>query len=136
MVGLIWTIQIVHYPLFNRVGEQHFTDYQERHQFQISLIVGPMMLTEAVSAALLAGYPPASVEYWMPIAGLILLIVTWVSTSAIQVPCHSRLVQGFNEAAYRRLVYSNWIRTVAWTARGALLVWMLWIVLLSSLGQA
>lgn len=136
MVGLIWTIQIVHYPLFNRVGEQHFVEYQERHQFLISLIVGPMMLAEATSAALMAAYPPTGVDYWMPIAGLILLIVTWVSTAAIQVPCHSRLVQGFNEAAYRRLVYSNWIRTIAWTARGALVVWMLSIVLFSAIGKS
>jgi hypothetical protein len=38
---------------------------------------------------------------------------------------HARLGQGADEAALRRLVRTNWIRTLAWTARGVLVLWML-----------
>jgi hypothetical protein len=38
--------------------------------------------------------------------------------------CHNRLASGFNEADYHKLVNSNWIRTVLWTARGILLTYL------------
>jgi hypothetical protein len=30
MVGLIWVIQIVHYPLFTSVGSDSFAEYERR----------------------------------------------------------------------------------------------------------
>ena len=61
----------------------------------------------------------------LAIAGISLVAVIWLSTAFIQVPCHNRLVDGFDEEAHSRLVGSNWIRTVAWTIRGVLSLAML-----------
>ena len=41
LVGLIWIIQVVHYPLFARVGEDGFVAYEAAHTRLISLVVGP-----------------------------------------------------------------------------------------------
>ena len=41
LVGLIWMVQIVHYPLFDDVDEQSYVSYQQRHQSSITYIVGP-----------------------------------------------------------------------------------------------
>jgi len=38
---------------------------------------------------------------------------------------HERLGHGYADGAHRRLVQTNWIRTIAWTARGVLVLWML-----------
>ena len=51
---------------------------------------------------------------WM---GLFLLLVIWLSTALLQVPCHNRLVNGFDPKIHHRLVKTNWIRTVAWSLR-------------------
>ena len=32
MCGLIWFVQVVHYPLFAGVGDDGFTAYEQRHQ--------------------------------------------------------------------------------------------------------
>lgn len=40
-------------------------------------------------------------------------------------PAHNALAQGFDAAAHSRLVSTSAIRTAAWTARGALLLWAL-----------
>ena len=53
-------------------------------------------------------------------AGLALLAVIWLSTALVQVPLHRRLQGGFDAAAHRRLVRTNWLRTAAWTLRAAL----------------
>ena len=125
MVGLIWMVQIVHYPLFAEVGAENFVAYLKRHQVLTTFVVGPPMLVEAFSSVLLAWYPPVGVNLWLIFAGIALVFVIWISTAVFQVPCHGKLLKGFDQKAHRRLVRSNWIRTVAWTARGLLTTWML-----------
>lgn len=122
MVGLIWVIQVVHYPLFDGIGTEGFTAYQQRHQSQITLVVAPVMLLELVSAMLLMVYPPPGVRKSWLLAGIALVVLIWLSTAFIQVPCHERLVTRFDAETYRWLVHSNWIRTAAWTARGLLML--------------
>ena len=51
-----------------------------------------------------------------------LLAVIWISTAAVQVPLHGRLEREFTPEAHRMLVRTNWVRTAAWTARGAMVV--------------
>ena len=129
MVGLIWMVQIVHYPLFEDIGESNYVTYQQRHQANITIIVGPVMLLELATSILLALYVPEGVGKTIIFSGIALVALIWFSTAFIQVPCHEKLVRGFDLEAYKWLVNSNWIRTVAWTARGILVVWMVSSVL-------
>ena len=132
MVGLIWMVQIVHYPLFAKVGSEQFVGYQISHQSLTTLVVGPPMLVEIVTAAWLLWARPPAVDGWLAYAAFALLIVVWGSTMFIQVPCHEKLTSGFDAAVHSRLVVSNWIRTVGWTGRGLLVTWMLVLVLKQS----
>ncbi len=129
MVGLIWMVQVVHYPLFNDIGEGSFVLYQRRHQRNISYIVGPVMLIELATAIILVWCPVGGIDQSFVYIGIGLVVLIWLSTAFIQVPCHEKLVKGFDQAAYTWLVNSNWIRTFAWTARGALVTWMLMRIL-------
>ena len=127
LTGLIWTIQVVHYPLFAAVGAETFVDYQADHARRIATVVGPLMLIEASTAIALVAFRPSVLPDWIPWTGLALVMVIWLSTIILQVPCHGRLALGFDPDVHRRLVRSNWIRTFAWTARTALLVWAGWL---------
>lgn len=126
MVGVIWMVQVVHYPLFRLVGTPGFPDYAQQHQRLMTWIVGPAMLLEAGTAVALVYCRPAGIAGWGMWAGLGLIGVIWLSTACLQVPCHGVLSQGFDPQAHTRLVRSNWIRTVAWSLRGLLLLWLLW----------
>lgn len=126
MVGLIWVIQLVHYPLMSYASQERFVEFETAHQMRISLIVLPVMLTELTTAVLLAILTPepiASRTYWVL---LLLLVGVWASTFFFQVPCHNRLGQGYDLPAIKRLVATNWIRTVLWTARGLAVGWLLY----------
>ena len=125
MVGLIWMVQIVHYPLFNDVGQENYVRYQQRHQSNITYVVAPVMLVELATSILLLVYPVAGLDKSLVYVGIGLVILVWLSTALIQVPCHEKLVKGFNETAYHWLVNSNWIRTVAWSGRGVIVAMML-----------
>jgi hypothetical protein len=126
MTGVIWIVQVVHYPLFERVGESVFSNYEQRHTSSVTWVVAPPMLIEGASTALLLCFAPHGNSTWSLWVGFALLLVIWLSTAFVQVPCHQALANAFDAAVHRRLVSTNWIRTVAWTARSALVLWILW----------
>lgn len=122
MVGLIWIIQIVHYPLFADVGREQFEAYSNKHQMLITFVVGPVMVAELLTAFVLAIYPPTpELAIWFRVA-LALLLVVWICTAVLQVPQHGRLTEGYDLPTIRALVNGNWIRTIAWSARGVILL--------------
>jgi hypothetical protein len=125
MTGVIWFVQVVHYPLMSRTGRAGFPDYEARHTRLTTLVVAPLMLAEAVTAGLLLLWRPPQIPLPGAILGGGLLAVIWLSTSLLQVPLHRRLAQGFEERAHRHLVTTNWIRTISWTARAALVSYWL-----------
>ena len=125
MVGVIWFVQIVHYPLMARVSRGEFAAYASEHQRRTTFVVAPAMLIEAVTASVILAMPPAGMSPVLPVAGTSLLAVIWLSTFLVQVKQHARLANGFDAATHRRLVRSNWVRTAAWTGRGILALAML-----------
>ncbi len=125
MTGVIWMVQIVHYPLFNRVGTQAFPRYEADHSALITVIVGPLMIVEFFTALLLLMTPPKAVSPTLLWVGFGLVCVVWASTLFLQLPQHSRLSLGFDAEAYRALVGTNWIRTIAWTVRAGIMLWII-----------
>ncbi len=124
MLGAIWIVQVVHYPLFAGVGEAGWSAYEASHQSRITLVVGPLMVLELATAVWLAVDRPPVLPAWSVLLGAALVGVIWVSTAFVQVPLHSALGGAFDADAHARLVATNWIRTAAWTARAGLVLWM------------
>lgn len=120
MVGVIWFVQVVHYPLFAGVGRPGFDAYAREHVRRTGWVVAPAMVVEAAAAVLLLGVRPPVVPVWVAGVGAALLAVIWASTRAVQVPCHDRLARGYDPAVHRRLVSTNWVRTACWSVRGLL----------------
>jgi hypothetical protein len=123
LVGLIWTIQVVHYPLFAKVGAEGFAAYEASHSTLIGLVVMPLMLLELFTAFMLLAAPPAGIPTWVWWAGAALVGIIWLTTFFVSVPQHARLATGFDAQAHAILVSTNWIRTLAWTTRGLLVGW-------------
>ena len=124
MIGVIWTVQIVHYPLFAGVGEAGWGAYEAQHQQRITWVVGPTMLVELVTAVWLVIARPPGIPPWALILGAVLVGVIWASTAFVQVPLHNALGGRFDPSAHARLVATNWLRTLAWTVRGGLVLWV------------
>ena len=124
LVGLIWTIQLVHYPLFARVGAAGFSTYHAAHSQRISWLVVPLMFAELFAAIAWVASPPARGPAWLATAMLGLVGAAWITTAFASVPAHARLGAGFDAAALDALVTTNWARTAAWTVRAAVLLWL------------
>ncbi|MGI9240498.1 MAG: hypothetical protein ACR2RV_06835 [Verrucomicrobiales bacterium] len=120
LAGLIWTVQLVSYPLFGKVGREAFPSYHAAHMARITLVVAPLMFGELATAVWLV--VQSTDRGVLFIASLPLLGLNWVSTALVQVPLHKKLERdGFDESTWRKLTTSNWIRTIAWSLRALLL---------------
>ncbi len=129
MTGVIWIVQVVHYPLFAKVGAAGFVAYEADHARLITYVVFPAMTVELLTGLALVWHRPAAVPAPLVWVGLGLIGVVWLSTAVLQVPLHGVLSSGFEADAHRRLVATNWIRTVAWTLRAGVVLAMLRLLL-------
>jgi len=124
LVGLVWFVQVVHYPLFSGVGSPGFTGYHRLHATRTGWVVIPLMLVELGVTFRIAIGGVEGVSPLLSAVGLCALGLVWGSTFLLQVPAHAILGRGFDPGAYRRLVLTNWVRVVAWTVRGLVAAWM------------
>lgn len=115
LVGLIWTVQIVLYPLFSRVPRRRFQAYHAQHLWRISFTIGPLVCMECATLAMALMMEPR--QPWL-LASLAPLAFAYTSTFLVQVPLHYRLALGFDARTLRRLIVSNRWRAVCWTTRG------------------
>jgi hypothetical protein len=135
LVGLIWFVQVVHYPLFDLASERRFDRFVAEHKRRTSWVVVPLMLTELGTALALLAAPPLGMGRELLWLGALLLALIWLSTALLQVPLHRRLSGGRDESAIRRLVASNLLRTVAWSGRGWLALALLAEASRSTIGR-
>lgn len=126
MFGVIWFVQICHYPLFSLVGPDAFPTFEAAYTRATSFVIVPLMLGELATSLWLAlgpvPGPLRSLAWW----GLALIGLIWLSTFLLQVPLHQQLLAGFDAEVHLRLLRTNWIRTLAWSGRAALAMAMVW----------
>lgn len=117
LTGLIWVIQLVHYPSFLWIDPSKFVKFTEFHGKRISLIVIPLMVIELATAVLLC-FEMNSFVWRLNLGGVLLI---WASTFFISVPLHIKLDKERHEPTIKRLIITNWPRTVLWTARSIMI---------------
>ena len=113
MVGVIWVIQLLHYPSFHFIYEKKYVEFQNFHMQRISLIVIPAMLAELASALLLAYIFRSS----MIIVLLFILLAIWLLTFIFFTNMHQKLTNGYDSSIVDRLIQINWSRTILWSLR-------------------
>ena len=113
MVGVIWVIQLLHYPSFHFISEKKYIEFQHFHMQRISFIVIPVMLIELASALLLSYFFRSS----LTIILLALLLGIWGITFIFFTNMHQKLTNGFDPSIVDKLVKINWSRTALWSLR-------------------
>lgn len=124
MVGLIWTIQVVHYPLFAEVGADAYVAYQRGHIERIGPLLALPWLIEGVCTAALLLVADRRIRRLAVVGaaamgGVLLISGLWSA------PAHGELADGFDAAVHDRLMTINLVRTMLWTLRGVVAVAML-----------
>lgn len=126
LFGLIWCIQLVHYPFFRRSDQMNFVEHIAFHKFRISFIVVPLMITELITSAILAFQSEIFVSWH--IFGFVTIILIWIVTFLVQVPLHGKLSEGYYEPTVQTLIKTNWIRTILWSAKSISSLYLLYFI--------
>jgi hypothetical protein len=121
LVGLIWTIQLVHYPTFNFIDEGSYKNFQMFHMNSITLLVAPLMILEMLFFILSMKFRFYEKKFQYLILFLLLSTI-WLCTALVSVPLHNSLLNGKDEAIIAQLISTNWIRTLAWSIKLFLMV--------------
>ena len=127
MVGLIWTIHYVHYPLFAYVGESTYASFQAAHVERIGKLLFIPWLSEGITLigvlalAFLGGHKALRIP--SVINGLAMAVVLVIS-GFWSAPTHAKLADGFDTSIHDQLMTVNLIRTLAWTVCGFCAIWM------------
>jgi hypothetical protein len=116
---LIWLVQIIIYPGLARIPSNDFVNYHAWYVTRITMVVLPLMICEIIIA--IAWFFLQNNLFYPIVAGGLIILVWW-STFAFQVPIHKSLQAGKDQSRLRRLVTTNWIRTVAWSLKAVLVV--------------
>ena len=129
LTGVIWTTQLVQYPSFAFFNAETFTKHHDEYRLWITPVVAPAMVIELLTAILLLFYPLENIDTKLVWFGLSLILIIWASTFFVQVPLHEKLARGFDAQTIANLVNTNWIRTLAWSLRGALAFYFAWLLI-------
>ena len=126
LAGVIWIVQIVQYPFFSQICAENFSEFHRVYRNRITPMVAPPMILELGTAIALLFFPPANIDFKLLWASLILSILAWASTFFVQVPLHDKLAEQFHAETHAALVKTNWIRTILWSLRAALVLFFAW----------
>lgn len=117
MTGLIWLIQLVHYPSFKKIDPKKFQEFHSFHSKKITPLVFPLMSIELLFSVYFSWLTRDS--FWLVQFLLVLLI--WGATIFVSVPIHNKLSE-YNESKIDQLVTTNWIRTILWSLKSLLVI--------------
>jgi len=116
MTGLLWTMQLLNYPLLALIGPADVPRYEQAHNRRFIWLVGPGITASFASTAVMLAWRPRGIPLAVPLTALALLAVIVASTARHGAPSHARLARQFDPAVHALLVRTNWIRTAAWSA--------------------
>ena len=127
VLGQIWFVQIVIYPLFALVGE---ADYLHNQRFHSKHILFPIILPGFAGFVLplaLAFLAPPSLPVWLIGANIAVGLVSFLDTVLLEIPRHVRLTRaGKSPQVIGELIRYNWPRTISITIQAILAIWMLY----------
>jgi hypothetical protein len=124
MVGMIWVVQTIHYPLFALVGDDAYDAYQQAHVDRIGNLVGlPWLLEGLATIAVFAFAPTWRIRVLATVAGLAMAGIL-LATAGVSAPVNGDLLDGFDQDLLDRLLVGNGLRTALWSLRGVLAVWI------------
>ena len=110
MTGVIWLVQLVHYPSFLFIDKSRFPEFERFHQRRISLIVLPLMSAEFLSHIILLYLKGINFNL-LGILSTFAIFSIWIITLFVCLPCHQSLTGGYVHKTIMSLIKANWART-------------------------
>ena len=129
--GASFVESFVNYPTWRLIGANEFQAY---HQALGPLVIGYMVIPKLITTILtmlLVWLRPAPLPRWAIWLAVVLQLIPWVSTVAIQFPIQVQLSRdGLSLPLIERLIFTNWwLRKVPQIINALLFLWLMSLLL-------
>jgi hypothetical protein len=130
-MGASFVESFVNYPTWRLIGANEFRAY---HQALSPLVIGYMVIPKILATILtilLLWFKPAPLPRWAIWLAVVLQLIPWVSTVAIQFPIQVQLSSdGLSLPLIERLIFTNWwLRKVPQIINALLFLWLMSLLL-------
>ena len=117
LAAVLWMVQLVVYPAFRWIEPARFRVWHEGYTGAVTWVVAPLILVQTGGVVARFWFLERPELVWVLEAGCTL--AAWAVTAFVSVPIHTRLQGELSPAsrlaAMRRLVQTNWLRTLCWS---------------------
>jgi hypothetical protein len=130
-LGASFVESFVNYPTWRLIGANEFRAY---HQALSPLVIGYMVIPKILATILtilLLWFRPTPLPRWAIWLAVMLQLIPWVSTVAIQFPIQVQLSRdGLSLPLIERLIFTNWwLRKVPQIINAFLFLWLMSLLL-------
>ena len=126
LVGMIWTVHLIHYPLFAEVGPAEYVSFQAEHVRRIGALLLAPWVAEGVTTAALLLLARSRRECVIVLAISATAAGVLLISGLASAPAHADLADGFDPDVHGRLMDWNLLRALLWTANGVLSAALVW----------
>jgi hypothetical protein len=120
IVIVVWLAQVIMYPSLAHIERDAFVSWHTKYSSRIAFFVIPLLCGQAIIVGIMMYYG----AFLLTVLSAALISLCWVSTFGLSVPCHVQLQRaGKDLHVIRKLVWTNLIRTVLWTAVFLIGIW-------------
>lgn len=130
MLGIFWFLQLVHYPIFNKIKDG-FVQYERNNLKRSALLVPPIMVIDLITNIMALVYETNDFYLSLISTALVLNIITSLTTFLFQMQVHQKLSIQFSKESLERLCGTNWIRTILWTCKSGIYFTLLYFMFTS-----
>jgi hypothetical protein len=112
IVIVVWLAQAIMYPSLAHIEENVFVEWHQTYSTRIAFFVIPLLCGQAIIVGIMIYYGGS----FLTLLSAAMIALCWASTFGLSVPCHARLQRfGKDLTVIRKLVRTNFIRTILWT---------------------
>ena len=113
MIGISLITQFITYPLFKSIDLNLFSNFHKAYTRKMLFIVGPVMIIEFLSLAILL-FVNFNFNFLIQ---FILICLIWVLTFFVIVPIHNKLENQYDKLLNINLINTNGYRTLIWSIK-------------------
>ena len=109
---LIWIVQLTIYPSFQFMSAKQLINWHAKYTERMAWIAGPLILLQTTIVCIQIAQEISAIH----ILSGCFVGVTWILTYFVSIPLHRTISKdGASPAVLKKLVHTNWYRTICWS---------------------
>lgn len=117
IAGVLWFIQLVHFPLINEMPAKNMVNNGYYHMQKILGIINLLFIIDFITIVFLLLLVNSDLSATLMLINILIFLFTVILTRITFLPIHQNLSKNPNSFLISKLINLNWIRTLVWSLK-------------------